>query len=94
MCAGSFAYIGADTAVLETNFQEGEFPGHRMQVFHTLCGVPSDVLSRLLSPHTGQKSIFKGILCGLAWKGMETWMQISLRTKWMVRLISVHSSST
>lgn len=27
---------------------------------------------------------FTGALCGLAWKGMETWMQISIRNKYLV----------
>lgn len=51
---GSFAYVGADKAVLELAMQGKE------------------------------QTAFTGMLCGLAWKGMETWMQISIRNKYLV----------
>ncbi len=51
---GSFAYVGADKAVMEVAVT-GEKPG-----------------------------VLTGWLMGWAWKGIESWMQISLKNKYLV----------
>lgn len=51
---GSFAYVGADKAVMEVAVS-GEKPG-----------------------------VLTGWLMGWAWKGIESWMQISLKNKYLV----------